>query len=217
MRGKYIALEGVMGTGKTTLTKFISEHLQSSTMYEIVEENPFLEKFYQDPDHWSFQTECFFLCNRYMQLKQIVDRLDSGKPLIGDYHVMKNLIFAELTLKGDELIKYRELYNVMIDGFPYPDIIVYSEAELDEILRRINLRGRKIEKDISPDYIYNLINSYKKKMDLKNLEKFYPGTQLIKINADKVDFFREPSKLNELYKLIDNAINDENIKFQELT
>lgn len=217
MKGKYIALEGVMGTGKTTLTKFVSEHLKTSTMYEIVEENPFLERFYQDPEHWSFQTECFFLCNRYMQLKQVKERLESGEIIVGDYHIMKNLIFAELTLKGDELSKYRELYNVMIDGFPYPDIIVYSEAELDEILRRINLRGRKMEKDISPDYISQLIESYKDKMELDNLEKFYPGTQLIKINANEVDFYRDPSKLGELYNLIDNAVENKDIKYQELT
>lgn len=217
MRGKYIALEGVMGTGKTTLTKFISEHLKASTMYEIVEENPFLEKFYQNPEHWSFQTECFFLCNRYMQLKEVKERLESCELLVGDYHIMKNLIFAENTLTGEELSKYRQLYNVMIDGFPYPDIIVYSEANLNEILRRIGLRGRKMEKDISPDYISNLIASYNDKMRLENLEKFYPGTQLIKINANKVDFYRSPSKLNELYELINNALNNEDIKYQELS
>lgn len=216
MKGKYIALEGVMGIGKTTLTKLMSEHLKSDTMYEIVEENPFLEKFYQDPEHWSFQTECFFLCNRYMQLKKIEGLLASGRHLVGDYHIMKNLIFAELTLNGEELNKYRELYNVMIDGFPYPDIIIYSEAGLEKILRRISLRGRKMEKDIPPEYIYNLIESYKLKMNPDNLEKYYPGTQIIKINANNVDFFREPGRLRDLYKLIDNAINDESIKYQQL-
>lgn len=216
MKGKFIAIEGVMGTGKTTLTRFISEHLSSETMYEIVEENPFLEKFYRDPEHWAFQTEAFFLCNRYMQLKQIRSHLEQGNMLVSDYHIMKNLIFAELTLNGEELKKYRNMYNMMIDGFPYPDIIVYSEASLKEILRRINLRGRKMEKDISHQYIENLINAYKNKMNSEILDTYYPGTQLIKINADKIDFYRTPEKLTELYNLIKVAVNDKSVKYQEL-
>lgn len=204
----YIAFEGVMGTGKSTLTKFIAEHLKAKTMYEIVEENPFLDKFYQDPEHWAFQTEAFFLCNRYMQLKKIQDQLNEGNLVIGDYHIMKNLIFAEITLEGEELNKYRQLYNVMIDGFKHPDIVVYSEASVDEILRRIGIRGRNMEKGIDPEYIKNLIDLYKEKMDLDNLSKHYPGTRLIKIDANKVDFYKQPNKLSELYELIDIAIKD---------
>lgn len=212
----YIAFEGVMGTGKTTLTKFVAEHLKAKTMYEIVEENPFLEKFYKDPKHWSLQTEVFFLCNRYMQLKKIQEELNKKNLIIGDYHIMKNLIFAEITLEGEELKKYRQLYNVMIDGFNYPDIVVYSEASANEILRRIRIRGRNMEKDIDKVYIENLIELYKDKMSLENLRKHYPGTQLIKINADKIDFYKDPGRIEDLYRLIDIAIGDNSVIFQVL-
>lgn len=215
-KSKYIVAEGVPGGGKTTIAEFVANHLNSSIMYEIVEENPFLEKFYQDPNHWGFQTECFFLCNRYMQLKDIQRRLEGELTVVGDYHIMKNLIFAGLTLKGEELEKYKQLYKTMIQGFPYPDIIIYSDANLDEIMRRINLRGRKMEEGIDSGCIDSLISSYKENLDLNNLNKNYPGTQLIRINSDSIDFFKNPEKLNELYSLVDNAIKDENLLYQEL-
>lgn len=200
--GSYIVFEGVMGTGKTTLTKMLSSKLGYKTMFEIVEENPFLEKFYQDPEHWSFQTECFFLCNRYMQLKQVRDMLEDGKNVIGDYHIMKNLIFAGITLKGEELEKYKDLYHTMLEGFKLPDIIVYSEASLEEVKRRIGLRGRKMEQDIEDSYLLDLINAYKEQMDVENLMEKYPGTKLIKIDSDSIDFYETPEKLNCLQQSI---------------
>lgn len=216
MTGKYIACEGVIGTGKTTITNFLSEYLKTNVLYEIVEENPFLEKFYQDPEFWSFQTECFFLCNRYSQLKQVKEDVSSGNTVIGDYHIMKNLIFAELNLKDEELAKYKDLYKTMVSGFDYPDIIVYSDASLEETMRRIRLRDRSIEKNIDEKYIESLVHSYKEKMKIENILKEYPGTQLIKIHSDSVDFFKTPERLHELYKKVSNAIEDPTLIFQEL-
>src|SRR5690625_4224336 len=197
--GSYIAFEGVMGTGKTTLTKMISSRLGYKTMFEIVEENPFLEKFYQDPEHWSFQTECFFLCNRYMQLKQVRDMLESGKNVIGDYHIMKNLIFAGITLEGEELEKYNDLYYTMIEGFRLPDIVVYSEASLEEVKRRINLRGRKMEQDIEDSYLLDLINAYKEQMDVENQMEKYTGTKLLKIDSVSINIYDNPETLYFLH------------------
>lgn len=216
MRNCYISFESVIGTGKTYLTNKLSGHLGSETMYEIVEENPFLEKFYQDPEHWSFQTECFFLCNRYMQLKKVTNMLEEGKVVVSDYHILKNLIFAQLTLGGEELDKYKKMYATMIEGFKVPNIIIYSEAGLEEIQRRINKRGRLMEKNLSPEYLTNLIDSYKKVMDPDNIQKHYPGTQLIKINADNVDFCKSPERLNDLYKLVDKTKEDKSLLYQEL-
>lgn len=217
---KYISCEGCIGVGKTTLTNAILEHLEKSVntkpIFEIVNENPFLEKFYEDPEHWGFQTESYFLINRYMQLKKVKNMIENGNTVVSDYHILKNLIFAELNLKGDELKKYRKLYNTMIDGFKLPDIIIYSDIGIEEVVRRINLRGREMEKDISKDYLQKLIDMYKSVMDLEKLEYHYPGTQLIKVDADKVNFFKNPVKFDELFRLVDNALKDENIKFQEL-
>jgi deoxyguanosine kinase len=216
MRKCYISFESVIGTGKTVLTEKLSNHLQSETMYEIVEENPFLEKFYQDPEHWSFQTECFFLCNRYMQLKKIKKMLEEDKKIVSDYHILKNLIFAQITLEKEELKKYKKLFKIMVEDFELPNIIIYSEASLKEIQRRINKRGREMEKEISPDYLNKLIEAYKKVMNPENIQKYYPGTQLIKIDADKIDFIKQPKRLEDLYEMVNNAKEDQHLLYQEL-
>jgi deoxyguanosine kinase len=215
-KGNFFAIDGCIGVGKTTITKFISEKFGMETMFEIVEENPFLEKFYNDPKHWAFQTETFFLCNRYKQLQEVMKSIQSGKNLVSDYHISKNLIFASLNLSEEENKKYKKLFNVFIEGFTHPNIIIYSEASLEEILRRIKLRGRIIEKGIDPNYLSDLINSYKKVMNFKNLEKRYPGVQMIKINANKVDFVENPERLECLYNAVCKAMTDRELKYQEI-
>lgn len=213
---KYISFEGVPAAGKSYLTEMVSNHLESQTMFEIVEENPFLEKFYQDPEHWSFQTEIYFLANRYMQLKQVNGMLNNNEIVVSDYHILKNLIFAEINLVGEELKKYRQLFNVMIDGFAMPNIIVYVDAEIDEISRRIKIRNREIEKDISTEYLEKLIQSYKKVLSPSNVEKYYPGTKLIRIDANRVDFIKDKNRLPELYDLINNALYSNGFMYQEM-
>lgn len=126
-----------------------------------MDENPFLGKFYEDIDEWSFQTEMFFLCNRYKQLTDIKKHiLETGSPVVADYHIFKNLIFAKRTLKPSEYEKYVAIYNILTADMPRPNMIIYLHASLDTLMKRIALRGREFEKMITRDYIEQLAADY---------------------------------------------------------
>jgi deoxyguanosine kinase len=183
----FIAVEGPIGAGKTTLATMLAEEFQLPIIKEIVEENPFLDKFYRNMDDWSFQLEMFFLCNRYKQLEDtVMQYIDKGKPVISDYHIYKNLIFSERTLKGTKREKYREIYHVLTDDLPKPDVIVYIRADLDTLLRRIEKRGRSFEDAMDTAYLQQLIEDYDEAM--ASLAVSEPSTVIITIDGNKVDF-----------------------------
>ncbi|UQZ35999.1 deoxynucleoside kinase [Paenibacillus sp. PK3_47] len=183
----FIAVEGPIGAGKTTLATMLAEEFRLPIIKEIVEENPFLDKFYQNMDDWSFQLEMFFLCNRYKQLEDTVNEyINKDKPVISDYHIYKNLIFGERTLKGTKRDKYREIYHVLTDDLPKPDIILFIRADLDTLMARIAKRGRSFEEEISPAYMQQLIEDYDNAM--ASLAVSEPSTVIITIDGNKVDF-----------------------------
>ncbi|OKP89025.1 deoxynucleoside kinase [Paenibacillus sp. P32E] len=183
----FIAVEGPIGAGKTTLATMLASELELPVIREIVEENPYLDKFYQNMDDWSFQLEMFFLCNRYKQLEDTVNQyIDKGKPVISDYHIYKNLIFGERTLKGTKRDKYREIYHVLTDDLPKPDIILYIRADLDTLMARIAKRGRPFEEEISPAYMQQLIEDYDDAM--ASLAVREPSTVIVTIDGNQVDF-----------------------------
>src|SRR6478609_2613818 len=137
----FISVEGPIGVGKTSLAKEIAQAFQFEILKEIVDENPFLGKFYENIEEWSFQTEMFFLCNRYKQLEDTQEKLDLGIPVVADYHVFKNLIFARRTLPTHQLDKYVRIYDILTEEVPEPSVIVYIHASLPTLLKRINQRG----------------------------------------------------------------------------
>ena len=121
----FITVEGPIGVGKTTLSKKISEHFQYNILREIVDENPFLGKFYEDIDEWSFQTEMFFLCNRYKQLEDIeLKYIQNNQPVVADYHIFKNLIFAQRTIKESQFSKYKDIYSILTSDMPRPNMVI---------------------------------------------------------------------------------------------
>lgn len=183
----FIAVEGPIGAGKTTLATMLAKELNLPVIKEIVEENPFLDKFYQNMDDWSFQLEMFFLCNRYKQLEDTVNEyIDKGKPVISDYHIYKNLIFGERTLKGAKRDKYREIYHVLTDDLPKPNIILYIRADLETLLARITKRGRPFEKEMDPAYLQQLIEDYDAAMTSLAISE--PSTVIVTIDGNQVDF-----------------------------
>lgn len=158
---KYIAIEGVIGVGKTTLTRLLGQKLNATVLLELFEENPFLAEFYQDRARYAFQTQIFFLLSRYhQQHKSVPEALQQGT-LISDYTFAKDELFAWLNLKDDELAMYGRVHAALAEKIPKPDLIVYLQAEHDVIMHRIMSRDRPYERNMDPGYIKELATAYK--------------------------------------------------------
>ncbi|MBN6890026.1 deoxyguanosine kinase [Cytobacillus horneckiae] len=201
----FIAVEGPIGVGKTSLAKAISEHFQYELLKEIVDENPFLGKFYENIEEWSFQTEMFFLCNRYKQLGDIeTDYIKNGKPVVADYHIFKNLIFAQRSLNDAEYEKYEKIYHILTNNMAQPNLIIYLHASLDTLLTRIKKRGREIEKNISPLYLEQLAIDYDNKM--KKLEEQNPNLPILRFNGDELDFVNNENDMKHIIQLLTDSL-----------
>lgn len=193
----FIAVEGPIGAGKTTLSTMLSQQFELPLIKEIVEENPFLGKFYENIDEWSFQLEMFFLCNRYKQLEDTgLQYIANNQPVISDYHIYKNMIFAERTLKGVKRDKYRQIYHLLTDDLPKPDIILYIRASLDTLLTRIERRGRSFEQAMDTAYLEQLIADYDDAMAAIAINE--PNTKIITIDGDAVDFVENQAQFSEI-------------------
>lgn len=201
----FIAVEGPIGAGKTTLATMLSQELNLPLVKEIVEENPFLASFYQDIDEWSFQLEMFFLCNRFKQLEDTgAHFIQHNSPVVSDYHIYKNMIFAERTLKGTKRDKYRQIYHLLTDDLPKPNLVLYIEAELDTLMYRINKRGRSFEQDMDPAYMEQLIADYK-----TGMEYLATGTNppvILKINAEQLDFVEHSEHFRQIVNQVKELI-----------
>lgn len=185
----YIAIEGPIGIGKTSLARKISAHFDFHLLKEIVEENPFLGKFYEDIEAWSFQTEMFFLCNRVKQLEEIKrDYLQKNRAVVADYHIFKNMLFARRTLQREKITKYEKIYHILTDDMPVPNMVIYLHASLDTILERIQRRGRDIEQNIKASYLAQLSRDYEDYMN--EFEWMHPEIPVIRIDGDTMDFVR---------------------------
>ncbi|AXY07100.1 deoxynucleoside kinase [Bacillus anthracis] len=201
----FITVEGPIGVGKTSLAKEISTHMQLHLLKEIVDENPFLGKFYEDIDEWSFQTEMFFLCNRYKQLEDInIKYLNQRKPVVADYHIFKNVIFASRTLKDSQYDKYMQIYRILTQDMPVPNVIVYLTASLETLQKRIAMRGREFEKNMDPNYLLQLTKDYETAMD--TFKKDHPDIPVLKFNGDDMDFVKNPDDLNVILSALQNTL-----------
>jgi deoxyguanosine kinase len=193
----FITVEGPIGVGKTSLAKAISEHFQFALLKEIVDENPFLGKFYENIEEWSFQTEMFFLCNRYKQLGDINHHyLSKNQAVVADYHILKNLIFARRTLSREEYQKYYGIYQILTSDMPKPNVIIYLHASLDTLLSRIKRRGREIERNISPLYLEQLSLDYDEA--IARFEKSHPEIPVLRFNGDEIDFVKNKHDLKQI-------------------
>lgn len=184
-QSKYIAVEGAIGAGKTSLVLKLSKKYDARAFLEVVEENPFLPRFYEDIKSYAFRTQIFFLLSRYDQQVKAAQQ-DLFKQLsFSDYMFAKDRIFAHLTLSGNELNMYEHLYQIMSRDIPAPDLIVYLKASTKLLMKRIVLRDRPFERKISIQYMEKLNNSYENYFsDQKN----FTQTRLVTINADELDF-----------------------------
>ncbi len=157
----YIAIEGVIGVGKTTLARLIHQAFQAELLLEVFEENPFLSDFYGDRKRYAFQTQIFFLLSRYhQQNKAIPVALNAGKMIISDYTFDKDALFARINLEGDELTMYYRVHEALAEKIPQPDLVVYLQADTEILMQRIAHRDRPYERQMERDYIHQLNEAY---------------------------------------------------------
>ena len=189
---KHIAIEGVIGAGKTSLTLKLSKFLNARPVLEEFEENPFLDKFYDDIQHYAFQTQIFFLLSRFKQQQQLTQMDIFEQMIISDYMFEKDKIFAYLNLQDDELRLYESLVSLLEKSVPKPDLVVYLQCNVDHLMANIRKRGRKFERSISKEYIQGLNEAY-------NYFFFrYKSTPLLIVNADQIDFVNDENDFNRL-------------------
>src|SRR5574340_653186 len=157
----YVAIEGVIGVGKTTLARLLAPAFEAELLLEIFEENPFLSDFYSDRQRYAFQTQIFFLLSRYHQQRRGVSAVvEAGKSLISDYTFAKDSLFAHINLKGDELDMYHRVHEALAEKIIMPDLLVYLRADTDVLMQRITLRDRTYERNMERDYIDVLNRAY---------------------------------------------------------
>jgi len=158
---EFVVVEGNIGSGKTSLVKKVAGLLNARVILETFEDNPFLPKFYRDRDRYAFPVELSFLAARYRQMKKEIQHKDLFHTLtIADYHFLKSLIFARETLPGDELRLYRQLFDIIYEMAPVPDIYFYIHRPVDVLLRFIKKRGREYEKTIDAEYLKKIQEGY---------------------------------------------------------
>lgn len=201
----FITVEGPIGVGKTSLCKAIAETQHYDQLNEIVDENPFLNKFYDNIEEWSFQTEMFFLCNRYKQLSDLKTTIiEEKKPVVADYHIFKNLIFAKRTLRPDEYVKYEEIYKILTKDMPVPNLIIYLHASLETLMKRVQMRGRTFEKNMDPAYLQQLAEDYA--AFITYFESAHPEIPILRFDGDELDFVNNEQDLQYILNRVDETI-----------
>ncbi len=181
----YIVIEGVIGVGKTTLTRLLAKPFGASILLEVVEENPFLSDFYGDRARYAFQTQTFFALSRFKQQTNVVAPQVGHANLISDYLFAKNDIFARQNLTADELELFQQLYRTLAERVPKPDLVVYLQADVDTLMARIALRDRPFERDMDRQYIEDLRAAY---------DRFfaaYTDTPLLTVATDTLNLVRD--------------------------
>lgn len=193
----YVAVEGVIGVGKTTLARLLAKKWGAHLKLEVVEENPFLAQFYADMRAYAFQTQLFFLLSRHRQQVDLKQYDLFMERVVSDYMFAKDRIFANITLDDNELALYKRLADLLEREVPKPDVVVYLQASVDVLMERIRKRGRRFERDMSRDYILALSEAY------NHFFFHYKDTPLIVVNTNDIDFVENTADFEELAREIE--------------
>lgn len=192
----FIAIEGVIGAGKTSLASLLAERRNARLVLEEFEDNPFLPKFYEDRDRYAFQTQLAFLASRFKQQQNMMSQDLFHQITISDYIFEKDRIFARLNLDHDELALYDSIFNIMTGIAAQPDLIIFIQSSVERLMENISKRGRDYEKHITPDYLKELNDAY------NHFFHHYSRSPLIIINATEIDFVNNPEHLNYIEEQI---------------
>jgi deoxyguanosine kinase len=198
----YIAIEGVIGVGKTSLARLLEPYFEAETLLEVFEENPFLGDFYSDRSRYAFQTQIFFLMSRYHQQNKAFRNANwEEKTFISDYTFDKDALFAGINLFGDELEVYHNVHSALADKFPDPDLVVYLRASLETLMNRIAHRDRSYERNMERAYIAELMEAY---------DKFFAQDKwqdrILIIETDELNFIENQQDLDYLVSRIKEAL-----------
>lgn len=197
----YIAIEGVIGVGKTSLAKLLAESLSAKLILEKFENNPFLEDFYEDPERYAFQTQLFFLLERFKQQQDLKQIDIFHKLMISDYMFEKDKLFANLNLSEQELGLYEKIETLLEKQVPSPDLVIYLQSDIKNLMENISRRGRSYEKNVSVEYLQSLRKIYN-----EFFFHYEKGPVLI-INTNEIDFVNNNKDLNKLIDIIRQPIN----------
>jgi len=194
----FIVIEGNIGAGKTTLAKKIAEDYNAKLIPEEFAENPFLPKFYKDPDKYSFPLELSFLADRFHQLNKEIRNRDLFKSfVISDYYFTKSLIFARNTLSDDEYGLYRRIFDITYTNLPKPDLYVFLYLDIEKLIQNIQHRGRDYEKEIQTSYLEKIQNGY-----FEYMKQHQTEFKFLVIDTNNIDFVKNPDDYKKLTNLI---------------
>ncbi len=193
---KYIVVEGPIGVGKTSLAKILAAEFQARTVFERVEDNPFLSKFYKSRETYAFQNQTFFLLNRYQQQIELAQQDLFSQNTIADYLFAKDQIFASLTLSAEELSLYQQIYALLNMRVPKPDLVVYLQARPEVLYKRVKKRDKKYERGVTFEYLREVAQAYNR------FFFHYDETPLLVANTSEIDFVSSSKDLADLIKEI---------------
>jgi deoxyguanosine kinase len=197
----YVAIEGAIGVGKTTLALMLREHMDTALLLEVFEENPFLSKFYESRARYAFQTQMFFLLSRYRQQQQVAELL-ADRAVFSDYIFAKDRLFAQLNLSGDEWDIYEQLHGALAEQVIRPTLVIYLQADTDVLMQRIAQRDRPYERAMDREYIKALRQTY---------EQFFAGyreTEVLYIDTNELNFVRRPRDFADVAGRVRSALEE---------
>jgi deoxyadenosine/deoxycytidine kinase len=197
-RGGYIAVEGPIGVGKTSLTRLLARELGARLVLEEIEENPFLERFYEDPDKYALPVQLYFLLTRYNQQRTLAQQDLFSQRTVADYLFGKDRIFAGLNLAPEEMTLYDGVYRLLDARRPKPDLVVYISAKVQVLAERLRKRNRDFERNISFDYLERVSIAF------RDFFFYYDETPLLVVDTSEIDFVDDSEDLRELVREIEN-------------
>lgn len=181
---KYIAVEGPIGVGKSSLVKILAEDYKAKPIYENPDSNPFISQFYEDPARYAFQTQLFFLLSRYRQQLELKQQDLFEQKAVCDYLFAKDMIFANVNLTDDEFNLYLQIYKLLNQRLPKPDVVIFMQASSEVLMKRIKKRNKDYEKGIDPNYVLRLSQAYSQYFFQ------YQETPLLIVNTSGLDFVK---------------------------